>query len=38
MEAAYREIASDEQREREAHEWAEGVIGDIAEDPRNAAR
>ena len=28
MEAAYREMAADEAREREALEWSEGVIGD----------
>jgi predicted CopG family antitoxin len=38
MEAAYSEMARDEQREREANEWAEGVIGDVAEDPPNVAR
>ena len=27
---AYREMAADEQREAEAHEWAEAVIGDVA--------
>jgi hypothetical protein len=38
MEAAYSEMARDEQREREANEWTEGVIGDVAEDPPNVAR
>ena len=38
MEAAYREMASDEHREREAHDWTEGVIGDVAEEPPNVAR
>ncbi|MGA3078173.1 MAG: addiction module antitoxin [Bryobacteraceae bacterium] len=38
IEAAYREMASDEGREREAHAWTEGVIGDVAGDPPNAAR
>jgi len=33
IEAAYREMAGDEEREREAHEWSEGVIGDAAGDP-----
>jgi len=28
MEAAYREMAADAVREREALEWSEGVIGD----------
>jgi predicted CopG family antitoxin len=30
MEAAYREMAADDARERDALEWSEGVIGDIA--------
>jgi predicted CopG family antitoxin len=34
LEAAYQEMAGDEAREAEAEEWAEGVIGDIADDPR----
>ena len=38
IEAAYREMACDEEREREAHEWSEGVIGDVAGDPPDAAR
>ena len=33
IEAGYREMAADEEREREAHEWSEGVIGDVAGDP-----
>lgn len=28
--AAYREMAADEERERSAQEWSEGVIGDSA--------
>ncbi|HKN32498.1 MAG TPA: hypothetical protein VJX16_04570 [Terriglobales bacterium] len=28
--AAYREMASDEAREREAEKWAEGLIGDAS--------
>lgn len=32
--AAYREMAADEEREREALEWAEGLIEDIADEPR----
>lgn len=28
LEAAYREMASDEEYEKEAHEWIEGLIGD----------
>jgi predicted CopG family antitoxin len=34
LEAAYQEMAGDEVREAEADEWAEGVIGDVADDPR----
>jgi predicted CopG family antitoxin len=30
MEDAYREMAADDARERDAMEWSEGVIGDIA--------
>ena len=29
LEAAYRDMAKDEQRENEALEWAEAMIGDI---------
>ena len=34
LEAAYQEMAGDEVREAEADEWAEGLIGDVADDPR----
>ena len=34
LEAAYREMAEDEERETEALEWAEATIGDVG----NAAR
>jgi len=34
LEAAYREMAEDEQREAEAHEWVEGLVGDSAHDAR----
>jgi len=34
LDAAYREMAGDEVREAEAEEWAEGLIGDVADDPR----
>jgi predicted CopG family antitoxin len=34
LEAAYREMAGDEVREAEADEWAEGVIGDVADETR----
>ena len=29
--AAYREMAADEEREREALEWSEGLLGDVAD-------
>jgi predicted CopG family antitoxin len=31
---AYREMAADERREAEAHEWVEAVIGDVADEAR----
>jgi hypothetical protein len=31
---AYREMAADEAREAEAHEWAEATIGDVAHEAR----
>ena len=34
LEAAYREMAADEERENEAMEWIEGLIGDVADNPR----
>jgi hypothetical protein len=34
LEASFREMAADELREAEALEWAEGLIGDIADEPR----
>lgn len=34
MEAAYRAMAADEERESQALDWAEGVIGDVADDAR----
>ena len=34
LEAAYREMAADESQEAEALEWSEGLIGDIADEPR----
>ena len=33
LEAAYRAMAADEEHEREAVEWIEGLIGDIAHGP-----
>jgi hypothetical protein len=35
--AAYREMANDEERERDAREWSEGVISDVLGDRRDAA-
>jgi hypothetical protein len=34
MEAAYRSMAADEAREAAALEWSEGVVGDVADEPR----
>ncbi len=38
LETAYREMASDKEREDEAHAWSEGVIGDVAGEQPDAAR
>ncbi|MFO8010825.1 MAG: addiction module antitoxin [Dehalococcoidia bacterium] len=34
LELAYVQMAKDEERESEALEWAEAVIGDISDEPR----
>jgi siroheme synthase (precorrin-2 oxidase/ferrochelatase) len=34
LEDGYRAMAADEEREREALEWAEGLIGDVADERR----
>lgn len=34
LEIAYRQMAQDEEREREALEWAEATIRDVGDDPR----
>lgn len=34
LEAAYRDLAADEAREVEAEEWSQGLINDIADEPR----
>lgn len=34
LDAAYRAMAADERRERDAVKWSEAVIGDIADDLR----
>ena len=34
LDAAYKEMAGDEVREAEAEEWAEGLIGDVADETR----
>ena len=34
LEAAYKEMAQDEQREVEALEWAEGTVGDVSDETR----
>jgi predicted CopG family antitoxin len=36
MEAAYRDMAADENREREALAWSEGLIGDAGDEPHAA--
>lgn len=32
--AAYRDMAREEEREAEAHEWAEATVGDVADEAR----
>ncbi|MDP9313892.1 MAG: addiction module antitoxin [Chloroflexota bacterium] len=34
LEAAYEQMAADEDREAEALDWAEATIGDVADEPR----
>jgi hypothetical protein len=34
LRAGYAAMAADETREREASEWAEGLIADVADEPR----
>jgi hypothetical protein len=34
LDEGYRAMAMDEAREREAREWSEGLIGDVADEPR----
>jgi hypothetical protein len=34
LDAAYADMARDETREAEALEWSEGLIGDVADEPR----
>lgn len=34
LDAAYREMAADSVREREALEWANGVVGDVSDEKR----
>ena len=33
METAYRDMAADEERDREALAWSEGLIGDAVDEP-----
>lgn len=33
LEAAYRKMAADERQEAEAMEWADAVLGDVADEP-----
>jgi predicted CopG family antitoxin len=34
LEEGYQAMAADEQREAEATQWSEGLIGDVADEPR----
>ena len=34
LDSAYAAMATDEAREAEAFEWSEGLIGDVADEPR----
>jgi hypothetical protein len=34
LEVAYRQMAQEEARETEAHEWAEATVGDVADEAR----
>ena len=34
LEAAYQQMAEDEEREAEALEWAEATVGDVSDEPR----
>jgi predicted CopG family antitoxin len=34
LEAAYQQMAQDEEREAEALAWAEATLGDVSDDPR----
>lgn len=34
LEDGYRAMAADEDREREADAWSEGLVGDVADEPR----
>ncbi len=34
LQMAYNEMGADEKRERETAEWVEGVVGDVADEPR----
>ena len=34
LEEGYRQMAEDQEYEAEALEWIEGVVGDVADDPR----
>ena len=36
LDAAYREMSQDEEREAEALEWAEGIVGDVGEPGENS--
>lgn len=36
LEAAYKEMAQDRQREAETLDWSEALIGDISDEPRRS--
>ena len=36
LDSAYRDMAQDEEREAEALEWAEAIIGDVVEPSENS--
>jgi predicted CopG family antitoxin len=38
LEAAYRDMRADQEREREALAWSEGLIGDVSGSGHDAAR
>lgn len=37
IEASYKAMAADQEREREAEEWTEGLVGDVADEDEHEA-